>query len=81
MLGGKQEVRVGKGFKVSGMGMWGLEGLSGEILWDFSVFGDLALMHNGGFSKGRDGKNKESTIRKLLLLLCYTRRVYVEEIG
>jgi len=39
----------------------------------------IALMHNGGLSKGRGWENKESAIRKLLLSLCYTRQVYVEE--
>jgi len=43
VIGGKQGVRVGKGFKVSGMGMWGLEGLSGEKFCGISVFLETLL--------------------------------------
>jgi len=39
-------------------------------LWDFSVFGDLALMHNGGLSEEGDG-----ITRRVPLGNCYFRYV------
>jgi len=51
---------VGKGFKASGMGMWGLEGLSGKKFCGISVFLETLLYCiMVGSQREGDGKQGE----------------------